>query len=161
MPAVHAFAILLQDVIPEDKQPELLGTISKGNITMRVLRDIFDSFVNMGPLSQVGSQVGVCVWGGGGIANFEEGWLHKRGTISKGNITMKVLRRDIIDSFVNMGPLSQVREAFRLAPFPSGWCVWWDASWWWRGAGRGGVRAVQCFTALQVHCNLFVRGLHR
>jgi hypothetical protein len=47
------FWFVLQDVIPEDKQPELLGTISKGNITMRVLRDIFDSFVNMGPLSQV------------------------------------------------------------------------------------------------------------
>jgi hypothetical protein len=51
-----------QDVIPEDKQPELLDTISKGNVTMRVLRDIFESFLNMGPLSQVGG----CVWGGGG-----------------------------------------------------------------------------------------------
>jgi hypothetical protein len=63
----------LQDVIPEDKQPELLGTISKGNITMRVLRDIFDSFVNMGPLSQVGSQVGVCVWGGGILPTLKRG----------------------------------------------------------------------------------------
>ena len=43
-----------QDVIPEDKQPELIGSISKGNVTMRVLRDVFESFVNMGPLSQVG-----------------------------------------------------------------------------------------------------------
>jgi hypothetical protein len=52
----------LQDIIPEDKQPELLGTISKGNITMRVLRDIFESFINMGPLSQVGcgGQGGAC-----------------------------------------------------------------------------------------------------
>ena len=44
----------MQDVIPEDKQPELLGSISKGNISMRVLRDVFESFINMGPLSQVG-----------------------------------------------------------------------------------------------------------
>lgn len=45
---------VVQDVIPEDKQPELLGSISKGNISMRVLRDVFESFINMGPLSQVG-----------------------------------------------------------------------------------------------------------
>lgn len=47
----------IQDVIPEDKQPELLGTISKGNISMRVLRDVFESFINMGPLSQVMSMI--------------------------------------------------------------------------------------------------------
>lgn len=43
----------IQDVIPEDKQPELLETISKGNVTMRVLRDVFESFLQMGPVSQV------------------------------------------------------------------------------------------------------------
>eukprot|EP00775_Hariotina_reticulata_P009897 gene9897-10054_t len=42
----------IQDVIPEDKQPELLESIHKGNISMRVLRDVFESFLNMGPLSQ-------------------------------------------------------------------------------------------------------------
>ncbi len=48
--------MLLQDVIPEDKQPELLETISKGNISMRVLRDVFESFLQMGPMSQVGGR---------------------------------------------------------------------------------------------------------
>eukprot|EP00879_Flechtneria_rotunda_P006329 GHRR01006652.1.p1 GENE.GHRR01006652.1~~GHRR01006652.1.p1 ORF type:complete len:520 (+),score=205.24 GHRR01006652.1:452-2011(+) len=43
----------IQDVIPEDKQPELLETIQRGNISMRVMRDVFESFLNMGPLSQV------------------------------------------------------------------------------------------------------------
>ena len=43
----------LQDAIPESKQPELLETISKGNVTMRVLRDVFESFLSMGPMSQV------------------------------------------------------------------------------------------------------------
>jgi signal recognition particle subunit SRP54 len=52
----------IQDVIPEAKQPELLDTISKGNITMRVLRDIFESFLQMGPISQVGGGSGVLSW---------------------------------------------------------------------------------------------------
>jgi signal recognition particle subunit SRP54 len=43
----------LQDVIPEDKQPELLESIQRGNVSMRVMRDVFESFLNMGPLSQV------------------------------------------------------------------------------------------------------------
>jgi len=43
----------IQDVIPEDKQPELLETIQKGNISMRVLRDMFESFLQMGPMSQM------------------------------------------------------------------------------------------------------------
>jgi signal recognition particle subunit SRP54 len=41
-------------VIPEDKQPELLESIQRGNVSMRVMRDVFESFLNMGPLSQVG-----------------------------------------------------------------------------------------------------------
>jgi signal recognition particle subunit SRP54 len=44
----------IQDVIPEDKQPELLETIQKGNISMRVLKEMFESFLQMGPMSQVG-----------------------------------------------------------------------------------------------------------
>jgi signal recognition particle subunit SRP54 len=44
---------VLQDVIPEDKQPELLDSIQRGNVSMRVMRDVFESFLNMGPLSQV------------------------------------------------------------------------------------------------------------
>ncbi|WIA37924.1 hypothetical protein OEZ86_001301 [Tetradesmus obliquus] len=43
----------IQDVIPEDKQPELLDSIQRGNVSMRVMRDVFESFLNMGPLSQV------------------------------------------------------------------------------------------------------------
>jgi hypothetical protein len=38
---------------PQDKQPELLETISRGNVTMRVMHDVFESFLNMGPVSQV------------------------------------------------------------------------------------------------------------
>jgi hypothetical protein len=107
-----------QDVIPEDKQPELLDTISKGNVTMRVLRDIFESFLNMGPLSQVGvgtvcverTRMCVCVGGGGCIE-----------TSRKVGCSMEVgVLRDIVESFLNMGPLSQV-----------GGCVW-------GGGGRGG-----------------------
>eukprot|EP00882_Tetradesmus_deserticola_P010979 GHRQ01011613.1.p1 GENE.GHRQ01011613.1~~GHRQ01011613.1.p1 ORF type:complete len:316 (+),score=138.04 GHRQ01011613.1:241-1188(+) len=43
----------IQDVIPEDKQPELLDSIQRGNVSMRVMRDVFESFLNMGPLSSV------------------------------------------------------------------------------------------------------------
>lgn len=52
----------IQDVIPEDKQPELLDTISKGNVSMRVLRDMFESVLQLGPMSQVGGggTVGRC-----------------------------------------------------------------------------------------------------
>eukprot|EP00983_Pelagomonas_calceolata_P082357 1155903-Pelagomonas_calceolata.AAC.1 len=42
----------IQDAIPEDKQPELLDTINKGNMSMRVLRDMFDSVLELGPMSQ-------------------------------------------------------------------------------------------------------------
>eukprot|EP00197_Chlamydomonas_leiostraca_P013012 CAMPEP_0202865184 /NCGR_PEP_ID=MMETSP1391-20130828/5319_1 /ASSEMBLY_ACC=CAM_ASM_000867 /TAXON_ID=1034604 /ORGANISM="Chlamydomonas leiostraca, Strain SAG 11-49" /LENGTH=499 /DNA_ID=CAMNT_0049544989 /DNA_START=206 /DNA_END=1702 /DNA_ORIENTATION=+ len=47
----------IQDVIPEDKQPELLETISKGNVTMRVLRDMFESVLELGPMSQMMSML--------------------------------------------------------------------------------------------------------
>uniref|UniRef100_A0A7R9YRS2 Signal recognition particle 54 kDa protein n=1 Tax=Chlamydomonas euryale TaxID=1486919 RepID=A0A7R9YRS2_9CHLO len=43
----------IQDVIPEDRQPELIETITKGNISMRVLRDMFESVLEMGPMSQM------------------------------------------------------------------------------------------------------------
>ena len=45
----------IQDVIPEDRQPELIDSISRGNVSMRVMRDVFESFINMGPMSQVGN----------------------------------------------------------------------------------------------------------
>ncbi|KAG1678183.1 hypothetical protein FOA52_016120 [Chlamydomonas sp. UWO 241] len=43
----------IQDVIPEDKQPEILETITKGNISMRIFRDMFESVLEMGPMSQM------------------------------------------------------------------------------------------------------------
>lgn len=47
----------IQDVLPEEKQPELLDTISKGQVTMRVMKEMFESFLQMGPLSQVMSMI--------------------------------------------------------------------------------------------------------
>jgi len=47
----------IQDAIPEDKQPELLDTINKGNMSMRVLRDMFDSVLELGPMSQMMSML--------------------------------------------------------------------------------------------------------
>mmetsp|Transcript_3620 Transcript_3620/g.7845 ORF Transcript_3620/g.7845 Transcript_3620/m.7845 type:complete len:471 (+) Transcript_3620:271-1683(+) len=47
----------IQDVIPEDKQPELLDTITKGNITMGVLKDMFESVLELGPMSQMMSML--------------------------------------------------------------------------------------------------------
>ncbi|KAG2436546.1 hypothetical protein HYH02_011483 [Chlamydomonas schloesseri] len=47
----------IQDVIPEDKQPELLDTISKGNVNMRVLKDMFESVLELGPMSQMMSML--------------------------------------------------------------------------------------------------------
>lgn len=61
-PAAAPAAPLPQDVIPEDKQPELLDSIQRGNVSMRVMRDVFESFLNMGPLSQVGREGWHVVW---------------------------------------------------------------------------------------------------
>ncbi|KAL6760898.1 subunit of the signal recognition particle [Haematococcus lacustris] len=47
----------IQDIIPEDKQPELLDSIQKGNVTMRVLKDMFESVLEMGPMSQMMSML--------------------------------------------------------------------------------------------------------
>lgn len=47
----------IQEVIPDDKQPQLLDTISKGNVTMRVLKDMFDSVLQLGPMSQMMSML--------------------------------------------------------------------------------------------------------
>jgi hypothetical protein len=57
----------IQDVIPEDKQPEMLETIARGNVTMRVMRDVFESFLSMGPVSQVRSGLVVCLEEGEGV----------------------------------------------------------------------------------------------
>ena len=48
---------LPQDVIPEDKQPELIDTITKGNVSMRVLKEMFESVLELGPMSQVRSVI--------------------------------------------------------------------------------------------------------
>mmetsp|Transcript_3182 Transcript_3182/g.5456 ORF Transcript_3182/g.5456 Transcript_3182/m.5456 type:complete len:506 (+) Transcript_3182:110-1627(+) len=47
----------IHDVIPEDRQPELLDSISRGNVTMRVLRDMFESVMELGPMSQMMSML--------------------------------------------------------------------------------------------------------
>lgn len=62
----------IQDVIPEDKQPELLDTISKGNVTMRVLKDMFESVLELGPMSQVGGAQGFSFLGTG--FRFRRAW---------------------------------------------------------------------------------------
>jgi signal recognition particle subunit SRP54 len=43
----------LADAIPERQQNEMVEAISKGNVSMRVMREVFDSVLSMGPLSQI------------------------------------------------------------------------------------------------------------
>jgi signal recognition particle subunit SRP54 len=43
----------LQDAIPENKQTEMVEAISKGAVSMRVMREIFGSVLQMGPISQI------------------------------------------------------------------------------------------------------------
>ncbi|GAX73630.1 hypothetical protein CEUSTIGMA_g1081.t1 [Chlamydomonas eustigma] len=47
----------IQDVIPEDKQPEMIENITKGNMSMRVMKDMFESVLEMGPMSQMMSMI--------------------------------------------------------------------------------------------------------
>jgi len=47
----------IQDVIPEDKQPELIDTIAKGQFSMRILYEQFSNILKMGPMSQVMSLI--------------------------------------------------------------------------------------------------------
>lgn len=51
------FVDKIQDVIPEDKQPELLETISKGNFTLRILYEQFQNILKLGPMGQVMSMI--------------------------------------------------------------------------------------------------------
>lgn len=43
-------------MIPKDKEPELLKSM-QGGMTMRVLREMFESVLNMGPLSSVSNNM--------------------------------------------------------------------------------------------------------
>lgn len=43
----------LQDVIPEDRQPEMLANIAKGEFSFRTLKEQFQSILKLGPMSQV------------------------------------------------------------------------------------------------------------
>lgn len=47
----------IQEVIPEDKQPELLESFTKGNISLRVMKEMFESMLEMGPMSQMMSMI--------------------------------------------------------------------------------------------------------
>lgn len=50
----ETFVDKLQDVIPEDQQPEFIENIAKGQFTMRILYEQFQNILKMGPMSQVG-----------------------------------------------------------------------------------------------------------
>mmetsp|Transcript_10253 Transcript_10253/g.26286 ORF Transcript_10253/g.26286 Transcript_10253/m.26286 type:complete len:494 (-) Transcript_10253:157-1638(-) len=43
----------IQDVIPEDKQPDLLNTIAQGQFSMKLLYEQFSNILKMGPMSQI------------------------------------------------------------------------------------------------------------
>jgi len=51
------FVNKIQDVIPEDKQPEMMDTIAKGQFSMRILYEQFANILKMGPMSQVMSLI--------------------------------------------------------------------------------------------------------
>lgn len=51
------FVDKLQDVIPEDQQPEFIENIAKGKFTMRILYEQFQNILKMGPMSQVMSMI--------------------------------------------------------------------------------------------------------
>ncbi|CAD7695339.1 unnamed protein product [Ostreobium quekettii] len=53
----ESFINKISDVIPEDKQPELLENIAKGQFSMRILYDQFQNILKMGPMSQVMSMI--------------------------------------------------------------------------------------------------------
>ncbi|KAL6841533.1 hypothetical protein ACP4OV_028676 [Aristida adscensionis] len=50
----------IQDVMPADKQPELLKQLSKGSFTLRCLYDLFQNLLSMGPLGQIFSMLPGC-----------------------------------------------------------------------------------------------------
>lgn len=47
----------IQDVIPQDQQPELLDKLAQGQFTMRILYDQFANIQKMGPMSAVMSMI--------------------------------------------------------------------------------------------------------
>jgi len=51
----NSFVEKISEVLPEDKQPELLENIAKGQFTMRILYEQFQNILKMGPMSQVRS----------------------------------------------------------------------------------------------------------
>lgn len=42
----------LQNVIPEEDQPEMVERLAKGNFTMRSMYEQFQNLTKMGPMSQ-------------------------------------------------------------------------------------------------------------
>ncbi|CAH8254969.1 unnamed protein product [Arabidopsis lyrata] len=51
------FVDKLQEVVPKDQQPELLEKLSQGNFTLRIMYDLFQNILNMGPLKEVFSML--------------------------------------------------------------------------------------------------------
>ena len=43
----------LQEVVPKDQQAEIMEKISKGNFSMRMMYDQYQSVLSSGPLNQV------------------------------------------------------------------------------------------------------------
>jgi hypothetical protein len=43
----------VQDVIPEDGQPEMMDKIARGQFTMRIMYEQFQNILKMGPMGQV------------------------------------------------------------------------------------------------------------
>ena len=48
---------MIQDVIPQDQQPELLDKLAQGHFTMRILYEQFANIQKMGPMSAVMSMI--------------------------------------------------------------------------------------------------------
>jgi len=53
----NSFVEKITEVLPDDKQPELLENIAKGQFTMRILYEQFQNILKMGPMSQVMSMI--------------------------------------------------------------------------------------------------------
>lgn len=44
----------IQEVIPADQQPQLLQKLSEGSFTLRLMYELFQNYLKMGPAGQVG-----------------------------------------------------------------------------------------------------------
>lgn len=47
----------LGDIMPEEKQMEMMEQMQKGNMTMRTFRGFMEQFASAGPMSSVGTRL--------------------------------------------------------------------------------------------------------